>query len=82
MQHKFLFYIEFWQLIAVVGAFVVYDNLNYLKKWTHCNYFFRNEAKAELTLALRNDSDFLYLGQSFLAESFDRENLRHSIFLA
>jgi hypothetical protein len=76
MQPYFLPYIGFWQLIGVVDAFVVYDNIKYTKKgWINRNRFLRNGVQAAFSLPLRKDSDFLDVNQRFLADSFDREDL-------
>lgn len=41
MQPYFLPYIGYWQLIAAVDVFVVYDNIKYTKKgWINRNRFF------------------------------------------
>jgi hypothetical protein len=76
MQPYFLPYIGYWQLIAAVDAFVVYDNIKYTKKgWINRNRFLMNGAEAGFSLSLRKDSDFLDMNQRFLADSFDREDL-------
>jgi hypothetical protein len=76
MQPYFLPYIGYWQLIAAVDAFVVYDNIKYTKKgWINRNRFLRNGVEDTFSLPLRKDSDFLDVSQRFLADSFDREDL-------
>jgi hypothetical protein len=76
MQPYFLPYIGYWQLIAAVDAFVVYDNIKYTKKgWINRNRFLMNGAEAGFSLPLRKDSDFLDVNQRYLADAFDRENL-------
>ena len=76
MQPYFLPYIGYWQLISLVDAFVVYDNIKYTKKgWINRNRFLRNGSEAVFSLPLRKDSDFLNVDQRFLADSFDREDL-------
>jgi hypothetical protein len=76
MQPYFLPYIGYWQLIAAVDAFVVYDNIKYTKKgWINRNRFMRNGAEALFSLPLRKDSDFLDVNQRYLADSFHREDL-------
>ena len=76
MQPYFLPYIGYWQLIAAVDAFVVYDNIKYTKKgWINRNRFLRNGVEDTFSLPLRKDSDFLDVNQRFLADAFDRENL-------
>ena len=76
MQPYFMPYIGYWQLIAAVDAFVVYDNIKYTKKgWINRNRLFKNGNEATFSLPLRKDSDFLDVNQRFLADSFDREDL-------
>ena len=76
MQPCFLPYIGYWQLIAAVDAFVVYDNIKYTKKgWINRNRFLMNGAEAGFSLPLRKDSDFLDVNQRYFADAFDRENL-------
>jgi hypothetical protein len=76
MQSYFLPYLGYWQLIAAVDAFVVYDNIKYTKKgWINRNRFLLNGKEALFNLPLRKDSDFLDVNQRYLADSFDREAL-------
>jgi hypothetical protein len=76
MQPYFLPYIGYWQLIAAVDAFVVYDNIKYTKKgWINRNRFLMNGAEAGFSLPLRKDSDFLDVNHRYLADAFERENL-------
>ena len=76
MQPYFLPYIGYWQLIAAVDVFVVYDNIKYTKKgWINRNRFLVNGKEALFSLPLRKDSDFLDVNQRYLADSFDREDL-------
>ena len=76
MQPYFLPYIGYWQLIAAVDTFVVYDNIKYTKKgWINRNRFLRNGAETSFSLPLRKDSDFLNVNKRFLADSFDRDEL-------
>ena len=76
MQPYFSPYIGYWQLIAAVDVFVVYDNIKYTKKgWINRNRFLRHGVEAAFSLPLRKDSDFLDVNQRFLADSFDREDL-------
>jgi len=47
MQPYFLPYIGYWQLLALVDRFVVYDNVQYTKKgWINRNRFLRNGTDA------------------------------------
>ena len=72
MQPYFLPYIGYWQLLAAVDRFVVYDNIQYTKKgWINRNRFLRNGADAFMTLPLQKGSDFLDVRQRALADDFD-----------
>ncbi len=54
MQPYFLPYIGYWQLIAAVDPFVVYDNIKYTKKgWINRNRFFEELSSLGLTASLR-----------------------------
>lgn len=76
MQPYFLPYIGYWQLIAAVDAFVVYDNIKYTKKgWINRNRFLLNGKEELFSLPLRKDSDFLDVNQRYLADAFNREDL-------
>lgn len=76
MQPYFLPYIGYWQLIAAVDVFVVYDNIKYTKKgWINRNRLLVNGKEALFSLPLRKDSDLLDVNQRYLADSFDREDL-------
>jgi hypothetical protein len=76
MQPYFLPYIGYWQLIAAVDVFVVYDNIKYTKKgWINRNRFLLNGKHTVFTLPLRKGSDALQVKQRQLADNFDREDL-------
>ena len=76
MQPYFLPYIGYWQLMAAVDVFVVYDNIKYTKKgWINRNRFLLNGKDAVFTLPLRKGSDSLHVNQRQLADTFDREDL-------
>jgi hypothetical protein len=73
MQPYFLPYLGYWQLIAAVDEFVVYDNIKYTKKgWINRNRFLLNGKEEVFTLPLRKDSDSLHVHQRQLAGSFSR----------
>ncbi len=72
MQPYFLPYIGYWQLLATVDRFVVYDNIEYTKKgWINRNRFLRNGADAPFTLPLKKGSDFLHVRERALADDFN-----------
>lgn len=74
MQPYFLPYIGYFQLIAAVDEFVIYDNIKYTKKgWINRNRFLRNGSDEYFSLPLKNASDDLYVSERVLADVFDRQ---------
>ena len=64
MQPYFLPYIGYFQLIASVDTFVVYDNIKYTKKgWVNRNRMLRNGDDVTFSLPLAKDLDSLYIVQ-------------------
>jgi hypothetical protein len=73
MQPYFLPYIGYFQLIAAVDGFVIYDNIKYTKKgWINRNRMLRNGGAATFTLPLRKGSDALPIRDREIAPDFDR----------
>jgi hypothetical protein len=57
MQPYFLPYIGYWQLIAAVDEFVLYDDVNYINKgWINRNNILLNGQKHLITIPLQNAS--------------------------
>jgi hypothetical protein len=80
MQPYFLPYIGYYQLIAAVDTFVVYDNIKYTKKgWINRNRMLLNGTGVMFSLPLRKDSDLLDIVQRELATDFDRTKLLNKI---
>jgi hypothetical protein len=80
MQPYFLPYIGYFQLIAAVDAFVVYDNIKYTKKgWINRNRMLKNGQDLMFSVPLKNDSDALDVCQRELAESFDAGKLLNQL---
>ena len=80
MQPYFLPYIGYFQLIAAVDAFIVYDNIKYTKKgWINRNRLLRNGEAVTFSLPLKKDSDFLDIGERYLAPEFDRNKFLNTI---
>ena len=76
MQPYFLPYIGYFQLIASVDQFIVYDNIKYTKKgWINRNRMLQNGADAMFSLPLKRDSDTLDVVQRELTADFDRNKL-------
>ena len=80
MQPYFLPYIGYFQLIAAVDLFVIYDNIQYTKKgWINRNRFLENGRDAVFTLPLRGASDSLDIRDRTISEEFDRIGLLNRI---
>lgn len=76
MQPYFLPYVGYFQLIAAVDAFVVYDNVKYTKKgWINRNRYLRNGSATTFTLPLRNGPDSLSISERRIADNFDPARL-------
>lgn len=76
MQPYFLPYIGYWQLIAAVDVFVIYDTVKYTKKgWINRNRLLRNGAPAVFSLPLRRASDDLDIRDREIAPEFRGETL-------
>jgi hypothetical protein len=76
MQPYFLPYIGYWQLLAAVDRFVVYDNIQYTKQgWINRNRLLRDGADAWFTLPLKKGSDYLNVADRSLADDFDPQAL-------
>lgn len=80
MQPYFLPYIGYWQLMAAVDRFVIYDNVKYTKQgWINRNRFLRDGHDAVFTVPLKKGSDHLAIGQREVADSFDRDKLLRAL---
>ncbi len=76
MQPYFLPYIGYFQLIASVDQFIVYDNIKYTKKgWINRNRMLLNGIDAMFSLPLKKGSDSLDVVERELATDFDRAKL-------
>lgn len=76
MQPYFLPYLGYFQLIAAVDCFVVYDTIQYTKKgWINRNQMLRGREAVPFSLPLQKASDFLDVRDRQLAESFDPSSL-------
>jgi WbqC-like protein family len=76
MQPYFLPYIGYYQLIAAVDTFIVYDNIKYTKKgWINRNRMLLNGSDEMFSLPLKKDSDSLDVLQREIAPDFDRRKL-------
>jgi hypothetical protein len=76
MQPYFLPYIGYFQLIAAVDKFIVYDNIKYTKKgWINRNRMLLNGKDAMFSLPLKRGADALDVVERELAAEFDRSKL-------
>lgn len=76
MQPYFLPYIGYFQLVAAVDVFVLYDNIKYTKKgWINRNRMLLNGQEAVFSLPLKGDSDSLDVRDRRLAPDFDPRKL-------
>jgi hypothetical protein len=71
MQPYFLPYIGYFQLIAAVDRFVVYDNIQYSKRgWVNRNRMLQDGRDVTFTLPLQRDSDYLEIRSRTIAPDF------------
>ena len=76
MQPYFMPYIGYFQLIAAVDVFVVYDNIKYTKKgWINRNRMLLNGKDVTFSLPLKKDSDTLDVVERELSADFARHKL-------
>lgn len=76
MQPYFLPYIGYFQLIAAVDKFVVYDNIKYTKKgWINRNRMLVNGADTTFTLPLKNSSDNSTIVEREISAEFNSKRL-------
>jgi hypothetical protein len=76
MQPYFLPYIGYFQLIAAVDVFIVYDNIKYTKKgWINRNRMLQDGKDVMFSLPLKSDSDYLNVCERQLAAEFNRDKL-------
>jgi hypothetical protein len=79
MQPYFLPYAGYYQLIASVDQFIIYDNIKYTKKgWINRNRFLQNGNDAIFTIPLKNDKDLLNICEREISDDFDKEKLLRS----
>jgi hypothetical protein len=80
MQPYFFPYIGYFQLIAAVDVFIVYDNIKYTKKgWINRNRMLINGKDVMFSLPLRKASDSLDIGQRDISSDFDPKVLLNQL---
>jgi hypothetical protein len=78
MQPYFFPYIGYFQLIAAVDLFILYDNIKYTKKgWINRNRILQNGNDVMFSLPLKKNSDSLNVCERELAADFNRNKLLH-----
>lgn len=76
MQPYFLPYIGYFQLIAAVDRFIIYDNIKYTKKgWINRNRMLLNGSDVTFSVPLKKGSDSSNVVQRQLAADFSRAKL-------
>lgn len=76
MQPYFLPYIGYFQLLASVDQFIMYDNIKYTKKgWINRNRRLQNGSDVMFSLPLKKGFDSLDVVDRELAGDFDRSKL-------
>jgi WbqC-like protein family len=80
MQPYFFPYIGYFQLIASVDLFVVYDNIKYTKRgWINRNRVLLNGKDVMLSLPLKGGSDNLDVREKTLATDFRSDHLLNQL---
>lgn len=80
MQPYFFPYIGYFQLIASVDTFIVYDNIKYTKKgWINRNRMLQNGMDVMFSLPLKKGSDSFDVREREIAEDFNRDKLLNQL---
>lgn len=80
MQPYFFPYLGYFQLMAAVDLFIVYDNIKYTKKgWINRNRMLQSGKDVMFSLPLRSDSDALDVRDRALAADFNRGKLLNQL---
>ncbi|WP_019035647.1 WbqC family protein [Prevotella amnii] len=73
MQPYFMPYIGYWQLIKAVDKYVIFDDVNYIKKgWINRNNILVNGNKKLFTISLHNASQNKLIKEISIADDFKR----------
>ncbi len=76
MQPYLFPYIGYFQLLAAVDEFVVYDNIQYTKKgWINRNRFLQNGKDVMFSVPLAKDSDYLDVRDRRIADAYEPASL-------
>jgi len=83
MQPYFFPYIGYFQLINAVDTFVVYDDVNFIKKgWISRNSILVNEAPYLFTMELKEASQNKRINEILISDSNWRKNLVRTVALS
>ena len=81
MQPYFMPYIGYWQLLAAVDTYVIYDDVNFIKKgWINRNNILVNGAKQLFTISLEGVSQNKLINEILIVDDFVK--LRKTISMA
>ena len=73
MQPYFMPYIGYWQLMAAVDTYVIYDDVNYIKKgWINRNNILVNNDKQMFTISLNGASQNKLINEITIADDFTK----------
>ena len=71
MQPYFMPYIGYWQLMAAVDKYVIYDDVNFIKKgWINRNNILVNGTKQLFTISLEGVSQNKLINEILIADDF------------
>lgn len=74
MQPYLFPYIGYFQLIAAVDIFVVYDDVQFIKRgWINRNYFLVNDQPHLFTFGVKGGSSLLRINERYFAENQDHQ---------
>ena len=80
MQPYLFPYVGYFQLMAAVDLFIVYDNIKYTKKgWINRNRILQSGKDVMFSVPLRNDSDKLDVRDRSLATNFNPDKLLNQL---
>lgn len=80
MQPYFLPYIGYFQLINAVDAFVVIDQLQYMRHWwINRNRYLLRGKDFMFIIPVKKDSQCVNIGDRYIADSFDRNKLLNQL---
>lgn len=75
MQPYLFPYLGYWQMVANADAFVIYDDVNYIKNgWINRNNLLSNGEAHLFTLALDKASPFKKINETFIKPDTDNRN--------